>query len=183
MTIDDIRAIFDSTFWQRVDQNSLVEENWPDKTKTTKPYKKISLTCSFPYLLLKLREGNEMFPFFQKNTKEIDPPKNLSLMCDYLVFMQKKDMLYVLFIELKGSDVQHAKDQIQATECFWNFISATASRIGISTDRIKTKKLIIKDSRRNKSGTAGKPFSTEGQYYTLRRAQYNDSINIDLFVH
>lgn len=187
MGIDDISTLFDNSYIAKP-QNLLVEENDPNGGKS--PYKEIAIkTRGYKYLTIRLREGFEMFPFFHKydDTETNDnPPEGLLLMCDYLLFAEstkvEKCPLYVILVELKGSETSHARKQLESGKVFWEYIYATAKRLDLdfNSRKIKLKKLIIQG--KNRIGTNPKPFYKVGDCVKAERCNKGDTIDIDLLI-
>lgn len=84
-----------------------------------------------------------VFPFF--NTKN----KNVSKVCDYIIFSEYKGNLFALVIELKSS-AQSTLPQIKAGECFVDYIISTVNRINNSNYTIQKRRVSIKEIQRKK---------------------------------
>ena len=191
MGIDDLSNLFDNSYIAKP-QNLLVEETDPNGGKS--PYKEIAINASgYKYLTIRLREGFKMFPFFHKYdvTKPNDnPPEGLLLMCDYLLFAESTKIencpLYVILIELKGSETSHARKQLESGKVFWEYIYATAKRLDLDPDsrKVKLKKLIIqgKGLPKVKPTTNPKPFHKVEDYVKAERWNKEDKIDIDLLI-
>ena len=54
----------------------------------------------------------------------------LKKMCDYILFIEESSRLYILLIELKLG-TKSATKQLVASECFIDFLLASAGRVGI----------------------------------------------------
>ncbi|MFI3296124.1 MAG: hypothetical protein R3Y59_00680 [bacterium] len=79
--------------------------------------------------------------------------EGLSRMCDYFLFIENGDKLYAFIIELKKSSGNSAIKQLDAGECFVNYILDSAIRIGEDiklTDCI-IRKIKIKSKLKNKT--------------------------------
>ena len=124
------------------------------------------------YLLYKFDQEHDkktkpidIFPFF---TTE----KNLKRICDYILFVQKEELLYGLAIELKSGD--SSRQQLEAAEEFIRFIFSSAKRISSEEPKIdwnntKIKKIRISgnDSKmvdKNKVTSSGKHFEEASRY-------------------
>ncbi|MBE7660183.1 hypothetical protein [Tenacibaculum finnmarkense] len=101
------------------------------------------------YLLYRFDISEDsLFPFF-KNTGV----SNLKKMCDYIMFIEEKSHLHIFLVELKkGTDP--AKKQLDAAECFSDFIIKTISRLGlefsVSDETLHYKKIRISESKSKK---------------------------------
>lgn len=92
------------------------------------------------YLLFRLDPNKiKPFPYFNKDI-------GLSKICDYIMFVQKSNTLFVILIELKlGND--SATEQLLASEEFSIFIINSCKRVGlILTEDIRYKKVKISES-------------------------------------
>ena len=73
--------------------------------------------------------------------------EGLQRMCDYFLFVEARNVLYVFIVELKSTSGSSALKQLNAGECFVNYIINSANRIGEGIDiadckirKIKAKK-------------------------------------------
>lgn len=100
------------------------------------------------YLLFRLDPDKiKPFPYFNKDI-------GLSKICDYIMFVQKSNSLFVILIELKlGKD--SATEQLFASEEFSKFIINSCKRVGfILTEDIQYKKVKISESALTRPKTA-----------------------------
>lgn len=107
-------------------QNQLVEK---DKDSKGKPfyccYNVISKNY-IPYKLYKFEpniKNQELFPYFSNES-------GLKQICDYILFAEYADYLYVFLIELKKNPYQ-TKPQLLASKSFVEYIITSARRIGM----------------------------------------------------
>ncbi len=82
--------------------------------------------------------------------------EGLQKMCDYFLFVEDRNILYVFIVELKNTSGSSALKQLNAGECFVNYIINSANRIGESIDltdcrirKIKAKKLVKRSIKHN----------------------------------
>lgn len=89
------------------------------------------------YLLYRFDpDERNMFPFFSRE-------KGLQCICDYIALVNKRNILYVLLIELKRGR-SSSKKQLDASKCFMEYMVNTAERIGNDIDREKIKMRTIR---------------------------------------
>lgn len=121
-----------------------------EEESVMKRYIKTQNIDSKDFLVCKLDNSVELFPYF-KVSKEggID---HIRRICDYAIFVQRKKILYILLIELKKSNNNPAKQQLELTEPFIRFI---IERIKILKqndfvkDNYKIRKIAITDMPKN----------------------------------
>jgi hypothetical protein len=111
----------------------LLENNYDSKGKKFTVKYNIVKNASISYELYKF--DNTAFPFFNDISK-------LKLMCDYFLFAEERNSLFIFLIELK-SGKESAKQQLDAAEVFANYIKYSAIRIGIKIDNIHIRKIRI----------------------------------------
>lgn len=76
--------------------------------------------------------NGDPFPFFRN--KENGGPKGLKDICDYIMLVDYHDKLFILLIELKRQKDNHAKEQLEATKVFIDYIVASAIRVQMPID-------------------------------------------------
>ena len=90
----------------------------------------------------------DIFPFFTN-----EKVSGLKKMCDYIFFIEERKHLYAYLIELKKG-TESAKKQLDAAECFVEYIIATANRLendfDINENNFHIRKINIRESRSNK---------------------------------
>lgn len=111
------------------------------QTKTTSKEIKIPIYADnrFPHLLLRhsQNEHGKLFPFFNSGW-------DLNKMCDYIVFAETKETLFVLLIELKGENTSLL--QLDAAEQFVQFVFESCKRVKTPIEKeIKYCKVKIKN--------------------------------------
>lgn len=180
MKIEDIKNIVNKKFYEII-QDYLIEDQWPNTNKSQKePYKKIHVDNKRKanYLIMRI-EMRDLTIF----SSDKNPPKGLLGMCDYFIFVESNQNLIILMIELKGSDVAHAKSQLNAGECFINYIIETAKRISINVDNIDKKKIIIKEGSGFKRETSYEPYRMDNDgIMTTYCNNKNDSFRLQFFI-
>ena len=109
------------------DQSNLTEENRDSKGRKFKisfPIVKSSKTrcCLYRYDPNK----KDIFPYFSSIS-------GLKKICDYILFAEEGDYLFIFLIELKKG-TESAKKQLNASQEFVNYIINSAQRIGKAID-------------------------------------------------
>lgn len=99
------------------------------------------------YSLYKFSEKRYKADHFAKVT-------GLAKMCDYFLFVEDNNILYIFIIELKNTSKSSALKQLNAGECFVNYIVNSANRIGENINildcrvrKIKAKKQVKKKTK------------------------------------
>lgn len=104
------------------------------------------------FLVCKLDNNMELFPYFKESNKGgID---HIRKICDYAIFVQRKTILYILLIELKKSNNNSAKKQLELTEPFVRFIIERikiAKQNDFVKDNYKIRKIAITDNAKKRS--------------------------------
>ena len=86
-----------------------------------------------------------LFPFFSKT-------KGVCSMCDYIIFAIKDKKLYALVVELKKG-LGSTKAQLNAAECFVNYIVCTICRIKKQDIKCEIRKISVKNPKIRKKKT------------------------------
>ncbi len=86
-----------------------------------------------------------LFPFFAKK-------KSVCSVCDYIVFAIVGGDLYALVVELKKGN-GNTRIQLNAAECFVNYVIATLNRIKKQNLTCKIRKISIKNPKIRKKKT------------------------------
>lgn len=84
-----------------------------------------------------------IFPFFNSSNEKV------CTVCDYIIFAEFKKSLYALIIELKTSD-QNTLRQLNAGECFVDFVISTVNRVNNTNFSINKRKITIKEFKRKR---------------------------------
>lgn len=180
MTLAEIKSIMNESF-APANQKLLVEEQYPDKTKAIigKPYKSIEIKHKkkVDYWLCRIEEKH--LTWFSTNP---NPPKDIKCFCDYILFIDYHDDFFIFFIEIKGNDTSHAKEQIIAAKYFIDYIKKSAERISIDIQNIKERKIIIKNREKYKPKTKYNAFTMIDEFYLAYCKNQNDHFLIDDFV-
>lgn len=82
------------------------------------------------------------FPFFSNN-------QGVKKRCDYIIFSELKGQLFALIIELKAGQ-QGAMPQLNAGECFVDYVIDTVNRVNKTTMTIEKRKISIREFERKK---------------------------------
>lgn len=107
-------------------QLELIEDNFDNQGRPFKTQYPI-LSGRIPYSLFRYNpEETDIFPYYSRVS-------NLKKICDYILFAEEGNYLYVFLIELKKSNLS-AKKQLQASKVFANYIIDSARRIGKELD-------------------------------------------------
>jgi hypothetical protein len=137
--LDFIKKIIADSFFD-AQQNKLIEDNTDDKGIRFKMEKDIFSETK--YLLYRFDPDQiDIFPFF-------NGARGLGLkkICDYILFTEQNDRLYVLLIELKRSSGA-ALPQLTASQYFVEYLIKSGKRIGLDlTDDIRYRKIKIKET-------------------------------------
>lgn len=140
--LDLLKRILDNDY---IDENKvLVETNVDEYKKSFTMRRDIVSYTDLEYILFRYDPDKiEIFPYFSAIS-------GLKKICDYIMFVEEKDHLYVLIIELKKG-LESANNQLVASECFVKFIIDSAERIGVKlTSNIHFRKIRISEERANK---------------------------------
>jgi len=121
----------------------------------------------FALYRLEDRGTNLLQPFFNHNNEDREEekksPKYLVSMCDYMAVCSFNDNTFVFLFELKRGTPSHYQKQLDAGECFLNYIYDSIDRIkdydGIEFDRdsIHVKKFQVKKVKSNKQTIQASP--------------------------
>lgn len=144
--LDKIKKILNKDFI--VDAEILEERNKDNFGKDFLMTRKIEGHTAIKYILFRLDPDKvKPFPYFNTDS-------GLSKICDYIMFVQKKNTLYILLIELKlGSD--GAYKQLKSSEEFAKFIINSGNRIGLTfTDDLHFRKVKISEIALSRPKTA-----------------------------
>lgn len=82
------------------------------------------------------------FPFFSNN-------KKVKKRCDYIIFSELNGQLFALIIELKAGQ-QGAMPQLNAGECFVDYVIDTVNRVNNTSLAIEKRKISIREFERKK---------------------------------
>lgn len=74
---------------------------------------------------------NILLSFFNQNNDGQDKsPKLLNSFCDYVILLETCDFIpLIYFVEMKRGAPEHAKEQLAASRCFFDYVLRTAERI------------------------------------------------------
>ncbi len=127
--------------------------------------KKIVTHKNTNYLLARFDPNQEkLFPYFNSNS-------GLNKICDYILFVETGNSLYIFLIELKNSNTP-AKKQLDAGECFAKFLICSGKRIGLPlTDNIFYRKVKVKN--RTKSDTVQQELSFQDGVIPYNKKEFN----------
>ena len=143
MTISDIKSIIDSKYFP-TNQTKLVEFDKAKGVIITET--KIDSALINELLVCRLDPNAErIFPYFRQKTG-----LGLNQICDYFLFAMQQNSLFILLVELKQGHCC-ATPQLQASECFMQFLKHTAERVGFDTTNISVIK--VKYHQHAKRGT------------------------------
>lgn len=87
-----------------------------------------------------------LLPFLEKK-------KSVHSMCDYILFCQNHEKLFVLLIELKKGK-QEVMTQLNAGKCFVEYVIATLNRVEGSTIKPEIRKIAIRNNNIVKKGAS-----------------------------
>ena len=122
------------------EQEYIIEENTNHRWKPVKMKRQIAKHNNIDYIIYRFDpDKTNIFPYF----KQI---RGLKQICDYFIFAEDDKRFFVFLIELKkkcGSPIS----QLEASECFVNFMLERAKRVGLKIEKdIFIRKLGIKDT-------------------------------------
>lgn len=180
MTIEDLKVILNQAFI--CSEKYLQEFDSPKKGKQKTPYKRIQIRGKQIKTFLLFRIEDKDLTFFYEPSNTEKAKSGLRLMCDYFLCFEFKETFYVLFIELKGHKTSHAKKQIEAAYCLFEYIKETAKRIEIDVGKIEYRKVIVKEGSCYRDGTSYTAYSRDGDYYIAPHKNTNDFLLIDDFI-
>lgn len=135
--LDHIKKIIADQFFP-TDQEKLIEQNTDNQGKLFKM--ETTIFSEKDYLLYRFDPDQaDIFPFFNRQ-------KGLKQICDYILFTEQNDRLYILLIELKRS-TGAALPQLTASQYFVEYLIKSAKRIGLNlSEDIKYLKIKIKET-------------------------------------
>lgn len=111
--------------------------------------RKIVAKAGLDYTLYKFDAQDSIFPYFK--AKGVD---NLKKMCDYVMFVEDGNHLFIFLVELKKG-TESAKKQLEAGECFINYIISTVKRLNIefnvTDENLHFRKIRISESQSKKT--------------------------------
>lgn len=137
--LDLIKKILKESYFPN-NQNIMEEENMDSDGKPFQMRREIHAHKNLNYLLFRFDPDREKpFPYFNTGLE-------LSKICDYILFAETGNTLYILLIELKYGNLS-AKSQLDASEVFAQFIINSGKRVGLPfTDEIFYKKVKITET-------------------------------------
>ncbi|AMM51871.1 hypothetical protein TH61_12745 [Rufibacter sp. DG15C] len=98
-----------------------------------------------------------LFPFFAKT-------KGICSICDYIIFAEKDKTLYALIIELKRGR-NTTTPQLNAAECFVNYIINTTNRIHKTNLNPLIRKISIHEYKLKKRNTVSREINYDSNYH------------------
>lgn len=138
-----IREILNDNF-KHYDKNYLSEKDINNKGKNFEVKYRIVKQHQIEFELFRFDQS--ALPFFKDIT-------DLKKMCDYVLFAEEGDFMYIFVIELKLGNIS-AKKQLNAAKEFIQFIINSANRIGKEIDgNYKIRKIRICDEMIKKRKT------------------------------
>lgn len=155
---DQLCNILDKGF-QASNQNLMIEA----KGTTYKPQKvvidgtgRVNLTWTLYRFDL---EEKEFLQFFNRTD---EAPEGLRKFCDYVLLVEAGGKSYVLLVEMKRGSLGDAEKQLNASECFINFLYNSAERLQRDFDgsefnrsSVVLRKIKLKECKSNKLTTKG----------------------------
>ncbi|MCF6350699.1 MAG: hypothetical protein L3J23_06665 [Flavobacteriaceae bacterium] len=156
------------------DKSQILREVDKDKKgKVFEMKRKIISSRDIEYTLYKYDQKKDIFPFFtdtDTDTKKDDGKgiSHLKKMCDYILFVEERVHLFVFLIELKKGRHSSGKRQLEAGECFVNYLMATINRLNIDINltgnNLHFKQIQITESRSNKKKLIHECLKENGVY-------------------
>lgn len=145
--LDLIRTLLNSAY---IDNNKiLIEKEIASNGKPFEMRRNIIAHRDITFLLFRFDTKLKLFPYFNELT-------GLNKVCDYMLFAEEGDHLFLLLIELKKG-TESALKQLAASESFAHFIIDAARRVGILlTENIHIKKIRISEERAKRRNRGSK---------------------------
>ena len=116
------------------------------------------------YTVYRYDQGEQrelFFPFFnnthngEKGKAEYPTPEGLLRFCDYILLAERRNVLYVLLIELKSGTNGDAVKQLDATATFMEYVRNTAVRIAgengcydFNVGNVRVRKIVLKPTKK-----------------------------------
>lgn len=155
---DQLCSILDKEF--RASNQSLMIEA---KGTTYKPQKVVidgTGRTNLTWTLYRFNtEDKEFLQFFNRTD---EAPEGLRKFCDYVLLAEASGKSYVLLIEMKRGSLGDAEKQLNASECFINYLYSSAERLQRDFDgyefnrkRVILRKIKLKKCKSNKLTTKG----------------------------
>ncbi len=133
--LEKVQKILDAKFLA-LDQASLVE------TKGKGMQLNIKSSSTLEYCLYRFDPDiDAIFPFFNKTH---DAPKGLGKICDFILFVEENTTFFILLIEMKVGNAT-TKKQLDASECFIEYIIKSAERVGHRLEKAIVRKIGINE--------------------------------------
>ncbi len=133
------------------DDGVLEEDGFDDRGRRFSMVRKI--VCNPRTIRYKLyridQPGINLFPYF-KETSE------LRRICDYILFAEDDEQIYVFAIELKKG-ASRSRKQLQAAKIFIKYVIESAQRIGYEFDKFNIRTIRICEAAKYKKGTRENP--------------------------
>lgn len=144
--IDLINSILSDKF---LDNKGLLTEIDNDKYgKRFTMQRRIVSAPDINYSLYKFDSSKDIFLFFKDQGVD-----GLKKMCDYVFFIEESEHLFVYLVELKKG-TESAKKQLDAGECFVQYILSTIDRLklglDLTEDNLHFRKIRISESKSRK---------------------------------
>jgi hypothetical protein len=128
--------------------NFIVHDNFLEEEQTSMKIELIKDNCQIIIFQLDKKLGREykggVFPFFNSQNRDI------TKVCDYIIFAEYKNNLYSLIIELKKGK-SSTLPQINAGECFVDFVISTLNRVNNTNYIIHKRKISIREFNRKRN--------------------------------
>ena len=149
--LDSVKRVLKDSY--RIKTNTLIENNKGSGGKHFKMERSVVSFKGVEYLIYRFDpDAESLFPYF----KEI---KDLSKICDFIIFAQRADEFFVFLIEMKLSSGSPEK-QLEMSEGFVKFILTRVETLcdKIDDDKFFIRKIGLKDTAcPQKMGTLGYP--------------------------
>lgn len=104
-------------------------------------------------------EEKEFLPFFNRTNES---PEGLRKFCDYILLAEVSNKPYVMLIEMKRGAAEEAEKQLNASECFVEYLYSSAERLhkdfrdeSFNRDNIVLRKIKLKERKSPKMITKG----------------------------
>jgi hypothetical protein len=142
--LDFIEQLLDNRY---IDTSQLLQEKRVSNGEKFHMERRIVSHQGITFLLFRYDTNKvKLFPYFSDIS-------GLKQMCDYILFVEKEQNLYICLIELKLG-TESANKQLQASESFASFMMDSAKRVGLPiTNNMRVRKIRISEERSKKRPT------------------------------
>jgi hypothetical protein len=157
-----IKSLFLDCF-QSDDQSKIVEDSVDNNGKRFHMERSVLGHHSLDYVIYRFDPSRtDLFPYFADI-------RHMKKICDYVIFIENDEEIFVLLFELKRGSSSSPKRQLEMSESFFQFVFKRAALAGVEIEKeIQIRKIGITDSFTTKMETMfHKNFHYDDSCYTL----------------